>query len=583
MEKALPENRNAQARHSLAAWQRQKPLDYLQADPNLQNILEMYMGEAFHRHKPMLTKAARLSATRMDDLAKISNRDENLPLLSRFNNIGIRTEEVVFHPSYHDLGAEIWRTGVLSVLEESGNEMLSGALTYLIAHNGEAGHVCPVACAAGLIKLLQKVGTADQKKRYLPRLLNPDYAQRLHAAQFVTEVQGGSDVALNSCVAEPDDDHEGMYRVSGEKWFCSVIDAGLYVVTARPGGASQGTKGLALFLVPREINGEVNAFAIRRLKYKLGTRSLASAEVDFIGALAEPIGPIEDGFANLMGIVLDTSRVYNAVAACGLMRRACIEAQSYAQHRVAFGRPIIEHPGVASILARMNILTTAAVSTTFRILSMNDQLAKGRMTDEQIKARRTQVNINKYWTAVQCSQVVHDAIEVLGGNGTIEEFSVLPRLYRDAIVLESWEGTHNTLCAQVLRDFSTRNMHLPWLAELQSVLSAIRHPELAEHRSRVARELEEVSALITHLLSGEADCASFRVRYVVDRMCVLNSYLSLLAELDWELGENIVSGKGRIVDLFYHQYVGQAGAIYMEDDELLVMNRAVCRPIISSG
>jgi len=284
--KGMSENRTQQARFSLAEWQAHKPADYLQADANIQRVLEMHMGEDYARHRPMLEKVASLSATRMDGLAITSNRDENLPRLSRFNGIGERTEEVVFHPTYHELGACVWDTGVLAVLEKPGHELLSGALSYFIAHNGEAGHACPVACTAGLIKLLQQVGSSEQKKKYLPRLFETDYAKRLHGAQFVTEVQGGSDVAANSCIAVADKKHKGHYRITGEKWFCSVIDAGLFVLAARPDGAPPGTQGLALFLVPRTVAGQVNDFTIRRLKYKLGTRSMASAEVDFNGALA---------------------------------------------------------------------------------------------------------------------------------------------------------------------------------------------------------------------------------------------------------------------------------------------------------
>ncbi|GMT39888.1 MAG: acyl-CoA dehydrogenase [bacterium] len=570
----MDENRNQQARTSLTAWQTHKPMDYLQADTNIQWVLQMHMGEDYSRHLPMLSKAASMSASRMDSLAINSNRDENLPRLNRFNNVGERIEEVVFHPDYHELGACVWDTGVLTVLEQPGNELLSGALSYFIAHNGEAGHACPVACTAGLIKLLQQVGSAEQKKRYLPQLLETDYAKRLHGAQFVTEVQGGSDVAAISCVAVADTKCKGHYRISGEKWFCSVIDAGLFVLAARPEGAPQGTQGLSLFLIPRIVDGEVNDFTLRRLKYKLGTRSMASAEVDFNGALAEPIGPLEEGFKNLMGIVLDTSRVHNAVAACGLMRRACIEAQTYARHRTAFGKPIIEHPTVAQILARMKVITSAATATTFRLLAMGDRLATGRASEDITKARRTHVNINKYWTSIQCTQVVRDAIEVLGGNGTIEEFSVLPRLYRDAIVLESWEGTHNTLCAQVLRDFATRKLHVPWLADLSDVLSSITHSSLEVHHSRATLLLNHVAARIERLLSSEADYASLHIRSVVDHMCTLNNYLSLLIELDWELSQNIESEKGLMIELYYCLFIDQADP--MNNLELPGLIQGIC-------
>ena len=440
------------------------------------------------------------------------------------------------------------------------------ALAYLIVHNGEAGHGCPVACTAGAIKLLQRVGSEEQRERYLPGLLDTDYSRRLHAAQFVTEVQGGSDVGVNDGVAVPDPDRSGWFRITGEKWFCSVIDARLFVMTARPEGAGKGTPGLGLFLVPRLVDGTLNNFSVRRLKYKLGTRSMASAEVDFDGALGEPVGRLDQGFKNLVGIVLDTSRVHNAVAATACMRRAYIEARTFAKHRVAFDRPIIEHAMVQERLARMKVLNDAALATTFRVLAMTDRVALPGTEADLVDARRTHVNLNKYWTALRCTEVVRDGIEVLGGNGTIEEFTVLPRLYRDAIVLESWEGTHNTLCAQVLRDFATRGLQRPWLAEVERSLSTVGHDNLKPDRQRAATLLKDVSDRIERLLSGDAAWASRHIRHVVDRMCLLNGYVSLLLELDWELSNGIASEKAIVVDLFRKLFVERVDP--MEDDDL---------------
>jgi alkylation response protein AidB-like acyl-CoA dehydrogenase len=562
-------------REQLAAWESAKPKNYLQADRNLQHLLKMHLGQERYRDCwPMLNSAAELAAGPLDRLARESNRDENLPRLNRYDGIGRLVEQVEFTPAYHEVGALIWSTGVLNVLGDPGNELLSGALAYFIDHNGEAGHACPVACTAGLIKLLQQVGSDEQQQRYLPSLLETDYSKRLHAAQFVTEVQGGSDVGQNACVATPDSQQPGIFRISGEKWFCSVMDAQLFVMTARPAKAREGTAGLGLFLVPRQVEGQNNNFAIRRLKYKLGTRSMASGEADFDGALAEPLGQLDRGFKSLISIVLDTSRVHNAVAACGFMRRALIEAHTFASHRVAFGVKIIEHPMVQEVLARMKVITCAATATTFRVLALSDRIATsdGVLADLR-QARRTHVNINKYWTAIGCTEVVRSGIEVLGGNGTIEEFSVLPRLYRDSIVLESWEGTHNTLCAQVLRDFAKRGLQRPWLAEIEGAMEGLTHDTLRGHHERVTGLHREVAGQIDRLLTGDAERASLNIRHLVNRMCVLNSYLSLLLESQWGLEQGIDSDKGAIVELYRHLFVDPVDLL--ENEALLPLYRQV--------
>jgi alkylation response protein AidB-like acyl-CoA dehydrogenase len=444
------------ARSDLEAWRETVWRSRFDGDPFFDRLLRRLLGARYAECKPQRRRVADETGPKFNELVMESNRDENLRLLRRYDAAGRRIEELVFHPAYHAVGQVFWSSGVLAVLSEPGSEVLCGAIAYLLDQHGEGGHACPVACTAGAIKLLQKLGSDDQRRRYLPSLLEINYDRRLHAAQFVTEVQGGSDVGLNACRAVPEANHPGWYRISGEKWFCSVADAGLFVVSARLEGAPAGTKGLGLFLVPRMLNGTPNGFALRRLKYKLGTRSMATGEIEFDGALGEAIGPLKDGFRNLVGIVLDTSRLHNALAACGSMRRALVEAHSFAQIRRAFDRRIIEFSLVQEILARMRLRTMAGLATTFRLLAMTDRAGTIEANDELAAARRIGVMINKYWTAVAGTLTIREGIEILGGNGTIEDFSVLPRLYRDAIVAESWEGNHNTLCGQVLRDFATR-------------------------------------------------------------------------------------------------------------------------------
>jgi alkylation response protein AidB-like acyl-CoA dehydrogenase len=542
-------SRIVEGREDLIAWERSKPRNFFASDGNFQAVLRTRLGPRYAALEPELSRTGGLVATRGDELARLCNRDENLPVLRSWDGLGRRIDEVVFNAAHHELGAIFWGSGALAVLGEPQSELRSGALIYLLDHLGEAGHACPMACSAGLIKLLQRVGSEEQRRRYLPGLLERDYARRLYASQFVTEVQGGSDVGSNDCRAEPDPRRPGWYRLSGEKWFCSVIDAPLFVMTARVPGGKSGTAGLGLFLVPRQLDGELNGLAVRRLKYKLGTRSMASGEADFTGALAEPLGPIDQGFKNLIGIVLDTSRVQNAVAAAAAMRRAYLEAQTFATHRRAFGRRILEFPAVQRTLARMRVLGCAALASTFRILALTEKLAAspGR---ELADARRMHVNINKYGTAVACTDVVRSGIEVLGGNGTIEDFSVLPRLYRDSMVLESWEGTHNTLCAQILRDSSQRGLHRAWLAEVGTGLEALQRPELEEHRAIALRLHGEVRERLVRLLGNGPELAERHIRLVVDRMHVLASYLALLEELQAELERGPAAEKADLVEVY---------------------------------
>ena len=300
----------------LENWRSSQPDNFFVADRNLQRLLEFYWGEKDYRAAlPDFYRFGRVSATILDEAARVSNEGDHLPQLDRYDGIGERIEEVDYHPSYHVAGRAIYGSGVMSVYQESGKNLHSLALFYLSGLNGEAGHNCPLAMTAGLIKVLQAVGSPALQERYLPRLLEDDYDNGYSGAQFLTEVQGGSDVGANATVATPlDPAAEGTWLLNGEKWFCSNLTADLALVTARVPGQGEGTAGLGLFLAPRRLeNGDLNNIYFRRLKDKLGTRSLATGEVEFDDALAYQVGDVDDGFRHAMIYVINTSRIFNGV------------------------------------------------------------------------------------------------------------------------------------------------------------------------------------------------------------------------------------------------------------------------------
>jgi acyl-CoA dehydrogenase len=347
--------------------------------------------------------------------------------------------EIEFDPAYHLAGRAVWASGIVGAPASE-----QAALFYAVAHAGEGGHACPVVCTAGLVRALRTTASDELRERFLPPLLETDYDQAQRGAQFLTERHGGSDVGANRVEAVADGD---AWRLHGEKWFCSVADADQFLVTARPRGAPEGTRGIGCFLVPREGGG----FRIRRLKDKLGTRALATGEIEFDGAVAYPLGPLEDGFKTAVS-VLNTSRWLNSVGSTGLMKRALLEASSFAREREAFGGPIGRFPLVRENLAVMRSEEAAAYASTMHLTELVARIDAGSASDDDVVWHRLLVNGNKFVTSLAATQVVRRGIETLGGNGTIEDFSPLPRLYRDAIVFESWEGTHNVLCAQALRD-----------------------------------------------------------------------------------------------------------------------------------
>ncbi len=520
----------ASARAALADWQGSFPVDTFASDHQLRSILARALGA--DRLAALETRASAFARQVTTVIGPAASRYEqrlHLPELARYDGIGRRTESVVFDPSYVTAGTAVWASGLVALSSQPGSAYEQATLLYLLSLEGEAGHACPATCTIGLARALRRAADPAVRDTFLPALVDPDYAAATRGSQFLTEVQGGSDVGANVCEAVPTGD-ESTYRITGEKWFCSVADAGQFFLTARVSGGEEGTRGLGSFVVPRTVDGTPNGFTLRRLKDKLGTRGLASGEIDFESALAWPIGPVEHGFRTAVGIVLNTSRWMTAVGDAGIMRRAVLEAHSYARHRQAFGRPIQEFPAVRHTLADMAATSAGALHLVFALTGLEDRIDASTASDEDVLYHRFLVNATKYLLSGQATEVVHSAVEVLGGNGTIEEFSVLPRLYRDAMVFESWEGTHNVLVAQVLNDLR----RLPVLDVVSQRLSrcldgAADQALAAPVRIQLDRALGEALACVTDRSFG-----AWHFRTILDQIGVLAETAYLLeAGVDW--------------------------------------------------
>jgi len=446
---------DAQGREDLRRWRESQPGNFYEADRLLQALTS---GTLAADSVQLLQGFGAVAAGPLDAAVIENNRGPNLPSLETHDALGRHVAGFVHHPSYQRAGELIYGSGMLAAYATIPNPhpfILS--LFYLSSHVGEGGHNCPLACAAGAIRALQALGTDAQRAAWLPRLHNPVYGEHAAAAQFLTEVQGGSDVGANAVRARPR--RGGQFEIAGEKWFCSSADADLFLLTARMEEAGPGTAGLGLFLVPRMVDGEPNGFRLRRLKDKLGTRSMVTAEVDFQEAYAEALGPLEDGFRNVMEWIVDTSRLYNAFACAGAAHRAFLVARGYAEHRRAFGQVILRYPLVRETLAMIEADAEAALAGSFWLAQVQERVDAGTATDAEKAFLRMGLNLNKVRTASLSHDAIHRAIEILGGNGTIETFSVLPRLLRDNVVFENWEGTPHTLRTQVLRDAARLGLH----------------------------------------------------------------------------------------------------------------------------
>lgn len=520
------------AREDMHGWQQEQPKNFFRSNRQLERLLRsLLVGERFAAHEDHFAAFGAVVATELDAAAIVNNREGNLPRLDRYSPYGVRTEGIENHPAYDVCGRAIYERGeVIAAYAERASNLRAQALFYLSSHVGEAAHNCPVACTAGVAKILQGPASAELRDAFLSRVLLAKYPERFDGAQFLTELQGGSDVGANAVEARPDGEAYGTtrWRIHGEKWFCSNPGAALILMTARIQGAAPGTGGLGLFLVPRTLpNGRTNDFRLRRLKEKLGTRSMPSAEIDFEGAEAYAIGDVRDGFRHVMNHVINTSRLYNTVGCAGISRRAHLVASGYARARRAFGRSVATFPLMQEMLAGTFATSSALTAGALTLAAASDTVEAGHASEADRAFLRIATNLAKMRSCQHSHRTVLTGIETLGGNGAIESFSVLPRLLRDNVVYENWEGTHNTLIAQTVRDMARPALREGffagldrWLAQAASVGETLTPAAEAIERARAfCNEMPQDDGLAGLALRPHADAladAIFALAYAAD-------------------------------------------------------------------
>lgn len=388
-----------------------------------------------------------LGSAKILELGNLANK--NVPVLKTHDRFGNRLDAVEFHPSYHELmrvSVENETHSLTWTSEKSGKYAARSALAF-IKQQVDEGTSCPLTMTFAVVPSLKiEPKIADE---WLPKVLSNEYDARFlpvgekRGATFgmaMTEPQGGSDVRANITFAEKLND-AGEYKITGRKWFCSAPMSDAFLVLA------QTEKGLSCFLMPRFTpDGAVNKLYFQRLKDKLGNKSNASAEVEFHAAYAQIIGEEGRGVANIMEMVRHT-RLDCAVGSAGTLRRALVEIIHHCAHRKAFGKLLIEQPLMTNLLADLALESEAATALGFRLARGFDESE----SDESAKLlTRAATAIGKFWNCKRAVFAVGEALEVLGGNGYVED-SVLPRLYRDIPVNSVWEGSGNVQCLDVLR------------------------------------------------------------------------------------------------------------------------------------
>jgi len=427
-------------------------MNFYRADRSLRELLGIYMDAPLREHlEPHFDWLGAQAGGRLDELAETA--DKHPPVLHPRDRFGRDEDWIEYHPAYREMEQIAFGTLGLHAMSHRGGVLgwpqpmppiAKYAFQYLFVQ-AEFGLMCPISATDTTVYVLNRHGSEELKRRLLPRMLSQNMNEMWKGTQFVTEKMGGSDVGAVDTIAC----REGsQWRLYGEKWFCSHADGDVVLLLARPEGAQAGTRGLALFAMPRRLeHGARNHYRLVRLKDKLGTKSMASGEARIEGALAYLVGEERNGFKYMMDQI-NLSRLSHGVRAAAMMRRCLNESLAVARSRVAFAQRLINMPLVKRQLLKIMLPTEQALSMYGYIAHVMEQANRAQEGAQQML--RILTPLFKFRACRDNVRVATGAMEMRGGNGYIEEW-VNARLVRDAHVGLLWEGTSSIVSLDATR------------------------------------------------------------------------------------------------------------------------------------
>lgn len=490
--------------------------NFFEADRGLQDLLSLYLPEDMRLHiEPYLSRLGELCAGRLDRAAHLADRHP--PVLHHRDRFGNDEQWIEYHPAYRELEQAAFGDFGIHALSHRGDVIgwpgplpvvAKHAFTYLF-NQTEFGLGCPINVTDSGAHCVRLFGDEALKDRFLDKMLSQDLNELWQAAQFMTEKEGGSDVGSATTRAEFDGEH---WRIYGDKWFCSNADGRAVLLLARPEGAPGGTRGLGMFVMPRFLDdGSPNNYRVIRLKDKLGTRSMASGEVKLEGALAYPLGELENGMKQMLEMV-NWSRLSNGVKSSALMRRAVHDATAAMHGRKVFGSALSEKPLAKRQMLKIALPAEQSLSLWFYAADAMDK-SEGygdQAANQTAKAiLRLATPVLKFRATRDGRKVTGDALEMRGGIGYVEEW-VNPRLLRDAHLGSIWEGASNVVAIDIVaRAVGKHACQEPFVADLDARLAE--SSELPEvYRENLRQLLQKAAENLGKVASDAASEVAMR-------------------------------------------------------------------------
>lgn len=487
-------------------------MTFQQAPPTLGNqyeddrVLRSYLARVFPADvlseiAPSLSEMGRLAGSELYQLQLADRLNE--PRLTQWDAWGNRVDQIELTPLWKLAERVAVEHGVVATAYERKHGSLSRvhqcALAYLFTPSTDI-YSCPLAMTDGAARTLITSGNQKLIERAVPHLITREPSEFWTAGQWMTELTGGSDVGLSETIAKRETESE--FRLYGRKWFTSAIASQIALTLARPEGNPSGGRGLALFYIEtRDENGLPRNIEINRLKDKLGTRKVPTAELTLNGTPAQLVMGTTDGVRNITPL-LNITRLWNGISAVALMRRGLALAFDYAGKRVAFGSTLAEKALHMDTLLGLQAEAEAAFQLAFFVAEMTGRSEANEITEDDSWLLRLLTPIMKLTTAKQAVVVASEVLESFGGAGYVEDTG-LPVLLRDSQVLPIWEGTTNVLALDTLRAIGATGSIAPLRAATTRMFESLHDPSLLDLARVVTAALNHAESWLHEAQAGD--------------------------------------------------------------------------------
>ncbi|HET9679872.1 MAG TPA: acyl-CoA dehydrogenase family protein [Gammaproteobacteria bacterium] len=504
-------------------------------DAALRGVLARYLpDEVRKRIEPGLQNLGKRAVGDLLDMAQAAQAQS--PQHIPYDPWGRRIDAIETSDAWQSLNTAAAEEAIVASAyarkEKEFSRLHQFARLYLY-HPSSAIYSCPLAMTDGAARLIELHGDDYLKNTVLPRFTSTDPANFWTAGQWMTERAGGSDVSNTATVARQE---KGQWQLHGVKWFTSATTGQAAFTLARIEEEGSPQKDLSLFFIElRDEQGRLRNIQVNRLKDKLGTRALPTAELTLQGTPARLVGEPGNGIRQI-STILNITRLYNACCAAGYMRRGLALAHDYATRRRVFGKLLIEQPLHGRTLQLMDTEHRAAMQLVFYCASLLGKEETNTASDAERATLRLLTPITKLYTAKQAVAVASEALECFGGAGYIEDTG-LPVLLRDAQVLTIWEGTTNVLSLDVLRVLKKPEALSALMDDMQQRLKNCTDPLMSEAAQQADRMLSEVQQQ-AQAMTKNPDNAQTQARQFAYQLARSVCAVLLLQQAHWNAEKN---------------------------------------------